>query len=387
MARKAQWPPPLKRHATGQAYSRLPGGRNVYHGVYGTPEARAAYEQWVEQLARERRPAAAPAPREITVAEAVAHWAREVLPGHTASEQEGYRAALSVLCRVAGTVPAAAFSADDLEAVRDAMCSGSWLTAQERRPGRAVGGVTPPKRARGPWNRTTVNRRVVRIRTVWRWLERRRHVPRGAWAGLKALPRLGPADPGVRQPAKRRVFTDGEVVRAALAIKRGPCRLMLLLQLWSGMRPGEVRAMRWGEIDTTQADWIYSPPHHKNAWRGQSRHVVLGPRCRAVLRLALRLYGRHRSGLVFVCRGRQGRPDAAYRQSAYRCVVRNAARRAGLAGLTTYSPRHSFRQRVSRLCGLEAARAALGHKSVQMTAEYGDPVDMRLAADAARRAG
>jgi hypothetical protein len=78
----------MRRHATGQAYSRLPGGRNVYHGVYGTPEARAAYEQWVAGLERERRPAAAPAPREATVADAVAHWAREGAAAHRAAEEE-----------------------------------------------------------------------------------------------------------------------------------------------------------------------------------------------------------------------------------------------------------------------------------------------------------
>jgi integrase len=377
----------MRRHATGQAYSRLPGGRNVYHGVYGTPEARAAYEQWVAGLERERRPAAAPAPREATVEEAVAHWAREVLPGHTASEREGYRAALTVLCRVAGHLPAASFGVEDLEAVRDAMCSGSWLTPQERKARPAVGGTVPPRACRGGWNRTTVNRRVARIRTVWRWLDRKRHAPRGSWAALRALPKLEPGDRTVRHPARRRVFADAEVIRVALAVRRGPCRLMLLLQLWSGMRPGEARSMRWDQIDTSGEEWVYSPPHHKNAWRGQSRHVVLGPRCRAVLRLALRLYGRHRSGLVFVCRGRQGRPDAAYRQSAYRCVVRGAAKRAGLKGCTTYAPRHSCKQRLTRLLGLDHARSLLGQKSIAAADGYGDSLDLSLAIAAARRAG
>ena len=49
---------------------------------------------------------------------------------------------------------------DDLEAVRDAMLSGSWLTPEEKRP-RKAGKGRPPRKGRGGWNRTTVARRVT----------------------------------------------------------------------------------------------------------------------------------------------------------------------------------------------------------------------------------
>jgi integrase len=59
---------------------------------------------------------------------------------------------------------------------------------------------------------------------------------------------------------------------------------MIELQLLTGMRPGEVCAMRPADVDTTGAVWVYRPGQHKLAYRGRPREVVLGPKAQAVLR-------------------------------------------------------------------------------------------------------
>jgi integrase len=70
---------------------------------------------------------------------------------------------------------------------------------------------------------------------------------------------------------------------------------MVRLQLLTGMRPGEVVAMRGLELEMTGPVWAYRPgsdagPHgrHKTAHRGQPRVVLLGPRAQEVLRPWLR---------------------------------------------------------------------------------------------------
>lgn len=380
MGKQAQWPPRVKKHKRGQAVIRV-AGKDHWLGRHGSPEAEVAYRELVERLARERAvPGAPPPPVRPTVAEVVDRWAREALGGYSEGEQDGYRRALTVLVRVRGQVAADDFGPDDLEAVRDAMCDGSWMSPAEKRSRPAAGG-RPPRVVVVGWSRGVVNRRVGRVKTAWRWLEKKRLVPRGSWAGLRSLARLEANARNVRNAPKRRTFSTGEIVAAALAMPRSRCRLMLLLQLWSGMRSGEVRNMRWDEIDTAGEDWVYRPATHKNAWRGQERAVVLGPRCRAVLCLARRRCGKG-EGLAFPCK-----PGKPYTRQGYGLAVARAAGRVGLKGMRPYSSRHACKQRLTRLLGLDAARAMLGQKSLGTANSYGDSLDLATAVKAARKAG
>jgi integrase len=393
MARQAKWPPVPTRHRTGQARVNV-GGVDHYLGTYGSPEAAEALRELVEKAGREGRgkagPAARPSPRSLTVEEAVARWAAEELPKQDAREQSHFRRALSVLVRLMGAVPAAELDVLKLRAVRAAMASGGWLTPAERegrfekRAGDARGGRWRSKA--GPWNRRVCNRQTTRVRTVWRWCEERAMVPRGSWAHLCSLKAIPKGSNEARPERRRKVRKSAEVIRVAVAVSRGPARLMLLLQLWTGMRSGEVRRMLWSEVDTSGDVWVYRPPEHKNAWRGHEKAVTIGPRGQAVLRLARKKFSS--GNLVFPCRVRgRGRITGPYKASAYGWTVRRAAERCGVGDFRPYDVRHAFRVRVSRRYGLEAARAAMGHTSVETTADYASEVDVETAAEVARKAG
>lgn len=60
-------------------------------------------------------------------------------------------------------------------------------------------------------------------------------------------------------------------------------RAMAQLQLLTGMRPGEVCAIRSCNIDRSADVWVYRPPAHKISYRGRSKAVTLGPKARAIL--------------------------------------------------------------------------------------------------------
>jgi integrase len=391
MGRKASWPPRLVRHHTGRARVTW-RGKDYWPGAYGSPEAQAAYEALLERLARQeaqedaRRQAARAGPLGLSIAQAVLLWQEGAAASKSPQQRRAYARALTVLVRVCGHEPAAAFSAGHLDRVRAAMLDGSWLLPQER--GRHGFGHGPSPRGGGPWAPRHAARMAGLVRTAWRWLELRGHAPPGSWAALKALPPLRSARP------RRREWSDAEVGQVALACRRSPARLMLLLQLWTGARSGEVRAARWDEVDLHAGLW--RPSAHKNAWRGHDRIIAVGPRARLVLAEARRRWppDERREGadpaLVFPCpRARRGRPapGGMFTAAAYAWTVRRAARRAGLAGLKPYDARHLARMRVSRAAGLEAARSFLGHATATTTAQYGQAQDVKLAQEAARLAG
>jgi integrase len=59
---------------------------------------------------------------------------------------------------------------------------------------------------------------------------------------------------------------------------------MIELQCLTGMRPGEVTAMRACELDTTGRVWVYRPSEHKMAYRDRVRKVYVGPAAQTILK-------------------------------------------------------------------------------------------------------
>jgi integrase len=385
MGRKAAWPPKVGQD---RGWDRV-RWRGVHYrlGKTGSPEAAAAYHALLLRLeAAEKAKEAAQHPAPFsgsTVAEAVAAWSAGELPSLPQKEGWLYARALTVLVRVHGTLPSADFGPQQLEDVRDAMASGSWLHPHEKgRQGlSAAKGGRGTKRA-GPWCRSVCNRQVGRIKTVWRWVERRGMCPRGSWAGLRSLPSLKQGGRSQAKESPRRPdLSHADIVRVALAIKRGCARRMLLVQLWSGCRSGEVRGMLWSEINRTGPVWVWKPAKHKLAHKNIVRQIALGPKAQAVL-----LQQRRKAptgDLVFPCRG----SGLEHTASVYGHTCARAARKVGIPRFKPYFCRHSCRDRITAALGIEHARAVLGHGQASMTGMYGLAGDLKAASEAARKAG
>ena len=62
-----------------------------------------------------------------------------------------------------------------------------------------------------------------------------------------------------------------------------PVWAMVQLQLFTGMRSGEVVAMRAADLNMSGAIWEYRPRSHKTEHHGKQRVVFLGPRAQAVI--------------------------------------------------------------------------------------------------------
>ncbi len=382
MPRPVKWPPTIYQHASGQARIRI-NGVDYYLGPHGSEEAKREYARLIAEVAAQGQAGptrARSGGTGFTVAEVVARW--EEYAARTYSERGRERAqfglALQPLLRLFGDSPANLFDAVALQKLQDAMIDGSWMDAKDRQH--------PRRPKTGGWSRGVVNRRLIKVRTVWRWAEEKaRLVPPGSWAALRVVRPVRRNRPGVRE--------GPGVTPTSLAQVKAVCRhappavaAMLLVQFWSGMRSAEVRIMRAGDLDTTGEVWLYHPRQHKTDYLGHGRVIMLGRKAQAVLQRWLT--GKSGDDPVFPSPGHtsgKGKGNC-YTRDGYAHAIARAAKAAGLAGFRAYACRHATRMRVSREQGDEAARAVLGQRTLDVTLRYG-ALDLDLARQTARRLG
>jgi len=234
----------------------------VYLGIYGSEEAARAYAELLTRLSNGATPNVAPATPNvaqdgITVAVVVSRWFAEEAPRYPASGREAtqFKFACRPLLRLFGATLASDLDADKLEQVQISMASGTWQNPEERAKAKRRGYPCD-------WSCRTVNRAITRIRTLWRWAERKKLVPAGTFAHLCTLPGLAANDARVRHRPKRKPVPFAHV-KACLRHCAPQIRTMLLLQWWTGMRSAEVRLMRPCDLDRSGEVWLYTPGRHK----------------------------------------------------------------------------------------------------------------------------
>ena len=176
---------------------------------------------------------------------------------------------------------------------------------------------------------------------------------------------------------------------------------MVKVHRLTGMRPEEVCSMRWADIDTSATPWVYRPASHKNAWRGQPRVILIGPKARAILErhrateypfspvAAVYELMQHRreqaSSPSRVCRAdphATRKPRDHWDTCSYTKTIKAACSRAGIAPWAANRLRHAFATEVRRSFGIDAARAVLGHST---GARVTDRYSMEAAEDEAIR--
>jgi integrase len=156
------------------------------------------------------------------------------------------------------------------------------------------------------------------------------------------------------------------------------------LQWLAAMRPSEVVAITRGEIDRQSVPgvWLYRPSKHKTEHRGHELVKVFGPRAQAVLAPWM-LAAPDDDSPIFRGNRKRGR----YSVDGYNRAITRACVAAGVVRWTAYSLRHSARLRITQEFNLDYARACLGHKSVVMSGKYATAIDIKAAAEVARKIG
>lgn len=247
-----------------------------------------------------------------------------------------------------------------------------------------------------------VNARIARIRRCVKWAVARMLLAPAVLEGLRAVEPVRPPQAPYHPPVQP---VSLEVVEATLPWlvdqQRGTdvVRRMVTVQMLTGMRPGELCAMKGQDIQGgsapsaaptmllstsvatgangrwTQSPWLYRPPSHKNAWRQRERVIPLGPRCQMVLTPLLR------PGHVFLTK--RGGP---FTTNSYSQCIARACRRAGLPHWSPNMLRHAgLTVAAQRTGGTTVPQHLAGHSDPRTTARYVQTWD--VAASYAQRYG
>lgn len=403
-ANKAPRRLPKYRHhkTTNRAVVRV-HGRDVYLGPFRSPESLERYARIVADMATGTRPDLAtprsPAPAALTVSGLVDafldHAERYYAEG---VEIENYRPVLRLLVELNGSTPVAQFTPRDLRRFRARLVADGRV-------------------------RTAINRLVVRVRTVFRWGVGESIVPVEVATALSMVRGLRPGEDDVAESGPVRPV-DRSLVEATIEHAPPGVAAMIRLQLLTGARPGEVCAIRPGDVDTSGPVWWYTPASHKNAHRGKVRRIPLVAAAQEILRPFLlrpdgspcfspaeaeawyleRRHAERRTPLS--CGNRPGsnrvkspdrRPGSRYSTMTYAAAIRFACRRAFPvpAGITAaeadawrrehrWGPnrlRHLVATEVRQRFGLEAARIVCGHATASTTERYYAEVNASQAAE------
>ena len=225
----------------------------------------------------------------------------------------------------------------------------------------------------GKLSRATVNAYVGRMKLMWTWAMDEGLVTATQKAELTQLRRLRAFRTEAREPAPVTAVDDDVVERTCRQLAQNTADMVRVHRL-TGMRPGEVCAMSWEDIDTGRTPWVYRPREHKNDWRMKDRAVLIGPKARAILKKYRRFprpFSPFAAIEVEMRRKESGKsyssvpnePRERWTTAQYLAAVKRAALRAGFEkGWAVNRLRHTFATSVRRSHGLVAAGALLGHE-------------------------
>lgn len=221
--------------------------------------------------------------------------------------------------------------------------------------------------------RQEVNARISRIRT---WVRRCAKYDRRLNDVATWLETVDPIRKGARTEARDAapiLSVPDEVVQRTMAAASPVLRRAISVQLLTAMRPGELVAMRVGDLSIDPEDrdwWLYKPRSHKNAWRDQDRTIDIPAEAQLLLREQISLVTD------------QGRMVDATEQTvlwpwkrsqSYCQAVQRAAHRAGCPRWSPNQLRHAAATRIARHSGKEAASQVLGHADPKTVERYLDP--------------
>lgn len=258
---------PAYRHhkPSGQAVVTL-DGRDFYLGRHGSPESRVQYDRLiVEWLSRGRSlaPASSGGASDLTVSELIVRFIKHAdsyyrKNGRPTKEPANLRLAVRPLKRLYGQTTVVEFGPQKLKAVRQAMIDDGLCRAE-------------------------INRRVSKILRCFKWGVAEELLPASVHQALQALGGLRRGRAEVRESPPVRPTPDATVDAVRPHVTRRVWA-MIELQRLSGMRPGEVVAMRPCDLDTSGPVWTYTPASHKMEHHGRERVIYLGPKAQAVVR-------------------------------------------------------------------------------------------------------
>ncbi len=179
---------------------------------------------------------------------------------------------------------------------------------------------------------------------------------------------------GVRLPTlsiqQERIALTPDQFRQLLAELKEPCRSMVLIAVLTGLRRGELFALRWGAVDFERKvmrvrEAVYEGHFNTPKTRSSIRNISMGGALERLF-VSLRPDGAVASDLVFASqKGTPLRPENILKRE-----IHPACKRLGLPRVGWHNLRHTSATLLHEHEPLRVAQAILGHSDLQTTLGY-----------------
>ena len=392
--RKITARPRMRHHKRSNQARATIAGKTYWLGRWGSPEAKLKFDRLLATVAgnaaRQADPAPsavaaaaeadAPAPVGLTVGEVCNEWLswlQASRPGVEKTNTWGQGKAACMALMTVQDMAAANFGPKAFQAVRQVIIDTPVMYR------RKDGGVTEKKRSR-----RYVNDLANRVCQIWRWAVAQELIPADKLAAIEAVPSLRKGESNAAETQPRRAVAPELVEQVCQLLTDEQAALVMLLRV-SAMRPSEACRIRLRDIhDTNLPVWRYQPLEHKTDYRGQKRHVPLGPRAQKIIRQQADLVGNDPDALLFsprrsIRRDRDGgdvlpiggrgvspRTGDQFTPPTIRRAIQRAAEKLGLPKWCTYQLRHLRLGEVADEGGIDAVVAVSGHQRPDMSRYY-----------------
>jgi len=386
-------------------------GRDIYLGTHGSSESHARYHDEIArwQLQRLHPKSSLTSRPDFAISELfLAYW--EFAKQHyrkggvLTNEASDVRLSMRELLEFFSDSPVDSFGPLALKTVRQAMLDRDL-------------------------SRGVINQRISRIKRMFKWGVASELVSPNTLYALQAVTGLQRGRSSARETLPVRPASE-KIVETVLLALSTPVAAMVQLQIFTGMRPGEVVIMRPIDIDRSNTPvWIYRPPSHKTEHLGRERRIFIGPKAQDMLRPfldrgptvfcfspveAVREHRMHRAAnriTPMSCGNRSGtnrkakpkkQPRECYDRNSYRQAIIYACKKcfpppAGCSGddLVVWHRKHRFYPHqlrhnaatyLTKTFGIEAAQIVLGHSTLSVTQVYAER-DFAKAAEIMRQVG
>ena len=225
------------------------------------------------------------------------------------------------------------------------------------------------------WCRSNANKQFSRIKSVLKWAVSEELVPANIYHALQTVRSIKSGRLGVRETERIEMVKDA-VVEKTLPHLQPMIADMVRIHRLVGGRSQDICNFRWCDIDRREPDvWLYRPPKHKQAWRGQVRTLYLDADAQVIL---LKYESRPTEASIFSpLESEQQRRIGAHagRQTPLSCGNRpgsNRKRRPARSPGERYTT-DVYRRAITRACELAfpCPRMAEFEKAVAMEVERG----------------
>lgn len=363
--------PKLCKNGDGRAFAIYPksGGKREYFGEHGTDAANKKYKEWVVRLLnsdglliQEKNQS------EYRVVELVSIYVDFIKPKVSKKQFSFLWKNLDRLTELCGSEPGISIGPRTLIQYQQMMAKEEYTIKGKKKR----------------YKRVTINKAVREIKEFVKWCCKYEYLPAEHHLKLTAVGNLKIGEYSALE-SDPVLPVDLSVVLSTLPYLSPTIRVMVQVQYYCGLRPGEVCHLKWSEIrkDTGTAIWLYIPNQHKTRHKGCTLIKAIPPTAQKLLLSEDRFCaGEYVFDPRILGRGKKS-TKPYFSVNGYGASVEKGVKLALEAGVikerwTPNQIRHAIATDIRELYGVEESNDYLGHASVDATEIYANRTKKRI---------